>query len=127
MCRTGSRGGRVDGPVGLGIQLYTMIRYTFVLVNYIYRLPADLPSPPKVGWNYLWRSIPARPGGCGGGGVWSDVASPHTPLSFPSRHFKWTGDGCCHLRGGGDLQVFTLAVLPAHPAKIPILAKNVTV
>ena len=28
---------------------------------------------------------------------------------------------------GGDVQVFTLAFLPANPAQVPVLAKNVTI
>ena len=48
-------------------------------------------------------------------------------LSFPPSHFTYPGDGGCHLRGGGDVQVLMLAVLPAHLAQIPVLANNMAV
>ena len=42
--------------------------------------------------------------------------------------FDQTGNGGHHLWGGGrDVHVFKLAVLPAYPIQVPVLAKNVAV
>ena len=46
----------------------------------------------------------------------------------PPEIFVYNGDGSRHLWGRGrDMQVFTLTVLPTHPAQVPVLAKNVAV
>ena len=68
-------------------------------------------------------SIPARPGGWGGW-RWPVAARLQAPLSFPPSHVKEPGDDGCHIRGGWDVRVFTLTVLPAHPAQMPVLANN---
>ena len=44
---------------------------------------------------------------------------------FPPGCLQPPGDGCRHVGGGGDVRVFTLAVLPAQSAQVPFLAKNV--
>ena len=38
---------------------------------------------------------------------------------------QYLSHGCRHVGGGGDVQVFLLAVFPAHSAQVPVLANNV--
>ena len=66
-----------------------------------------------------------RTGGWGGRQHVADRLQ--APLSSPPINFKYPGDGGYHLRGGGDVRVFTLAVLPAHPTQITVLANKVIV
>ena len=49
------------------------------------------------------------------------------PLSLPLIRFKCPRDGGLHLWGGGEVQFFTLAVIPSHIAQMPVLNKNLTV
>ena len=45
--------------------------------------------------------------------------------SFPLVCLQQPGDGFRHVRGGGYVQVYMLAVLLEHSAHVPVLAKNV--
>ena len=47
-------------------------------------------------------------------------------MSFPPGCFQQPGDGCNHVWGYGNVQVFTLLFLPAQSAQVPVIAKNVT-
>ena len=67
-----------------------------------------------------------RPG-FGGGGWRPAAARPQAPPPYPPSHCKQPGDGGCHIRGGGEVLVFMLAVLPEHPAQILVIANNMAV
>ena len=45
-------------------------------------------------------------------------------LPSPLGCLQKPGDGCRHIGGGGNVQVFMLAVLPAQSAKFPVLENN---
>ena len=36
------------------------------------------------------------------------------------------GKGCRHVQGGGNVRVFTFAVLPAQSTQVPVIEKNMT-
>ena len=45
--------------------------------------------------------------------------------SFPPGCFQQPGDGCNHVWGYGNVQVFTLLFLPAQSPQVPVIEKNV--
>ena len=46
--------------------------------------------------------------------------------TFPLGRIQYPSKGSRHVLVGGNVQVFTLAVLPSQSAQVPVLAKNVT-
>ena len=62
-----------------------------------------------------------------GGGRHSVAARLQAHMSSPPRQFKYPRYGGCHLWGGWDVQLFTLAVFPEQPTQMLVFTKNVTV
>ena len=50
----------------------------------------------------------------------------HTWPSSPPGCFQHPGYGCRHVRGCGNVRVYTLAVIPAHSKQVPCAAKNIS-
>ena len=58
---------------------------------------------------------------------WLAAARLQALMPIPPGCFEQPGDGGCHLWGGRDVQVFTPALLQAHPAQVSVLTKNVAI
>ena len=58
------------------------------------------------------------------GGRWPAADKLQALMSIPQGCFYQPRNVCRYLWGGRDVQVFTLAFLPAHPTQMLVLTKN---
>ena len=60
------------------------------------------------------------------GGLWPVADRLQAQPSFPPGRLQQPGKGCHHIWVSGNVRVFTLPVLPAQSAQVPVLSKNAT-